>query len=390
MAPRSLIPGLVFVIAIVLLLGACGKQYHLKYESLTVESKWPYHRGSAKSTGAIVEGSFDGSLDLIWEHRNSDKPAGPMSINNGQLALPGTSRKIRFYDISNGDYLGRIKVKGIAQTGLTVVGGQGFYCLAPPKSRLESIDMGSGKRLWRRKLRDAAGGTIIVGDRLILSSREGIVSAFNREKGELIWSFDCNGRLTAPPSFGQGMLFQPTDDGTLFALSPEDGHQIYSVLLEGPLISAVAVNESVIATDMNGNVYRLDPADGSLIWSVNLAAPIWSGPTITNDRILIGHSGGVLVALDAANGNIAWEFDTGEVVRGAAAVAGNFVVVGTMGGNLYSLNAQTGDLKQQRQLEGALAQGVVTDGERIVVATEKGFIFCFGNKDASVSNTANQ
>ena len=117
----------------------------------------------------------------------------------------------------------------------------------------------SGKQLWKRHIKDPSAGSIIVDNKLIIGSTDGRLTAFRFEEGSLIWTFEAEGGLAAPPSFANGRIFQPCDDGTLYVISPIDGSELYRVEVDGPMISAVAVSTMVYATDMFGHVYGIDP-----------------------------------------------------------------------------------------------------------------------------------
>jgi len=329
----------------------------------------------------VREGTFNGKLDIIWERKRGEKPAGPLSVYHGSLVYPGTKNKIRFYDDLTGKEQGYIKSHGAAQTGVAVHDSLAIFATSPRKSWLRCVNLRSGKQLWKRHIKDASAGSIIVGNKLIIGSTDGRLTAYRPEDGSLIWTFEAEGGFVAPPSFANGRVFQPCDNGTLYVISPTDGSELYRVKVDGPMVSAVAVSTMVYATDMFGQIYGIDPEDGRIVWDNQLNGPIWTTPAVSDGRILVGHSGGELVVLDAADGQILWQFDAGEVVRASATVVGGYVLVGTMGGNLFSLDAADGRLIEQRQLNGAVAWPPVADGDRVYVATESGMIICFGQKD---------
>lgn len=366
----------------------CGKKYHLQEEKSSIESPWPFFRGRVEADGVGLGGEFSGKLDIIWEKSSSDKPGGPLTLHFGQLVYPGTKRKIKFYETINGNYKGRLKAKGIPQTGLTVYKEFGFYSTAPTKNRLKCINLKQGGTVWQRRLKDALSGSIILGDRLIMGSANGEVLAYAVADGTLLWRYDCESRLTAPPSLGHGKLFQPCDDGSLHVISPEDGERLFVVLLGGPLMGAAAIDELVYVADMYGTAFGISPDDGSIVWRRDLQDPVWSSPAVADDRIFIGHSSGKLSALRASDGKLLWQFDAKEVIRSSPIIMGSVVVVGGMSGSLFSLRVEDGRLIQKRELNGAIVQSPVTDGRRVFVATEKGSIVCLGEKNAPYSKVS--
>lgn len=362
----------------VTLLFSCGKKYRLHREDITETNSWPFARGDLAGRGAFEEASFDGQLNLRWERRAPGRPIGPLTIYNKALIYPGTKRKIRFYDLETGHKRGRLKAKGLAQTGVVMADSLAFFAVAPRRNWLRGYDLIRHKSLWKRRVKDAIPGPIIVDDRLLVSSTEGTLTAYSLVEGDQLWVFEAEHRFSAAPSFADGRLFQPADRNLLYVLAADDGHELYRVSLKGPLVSSVAIGAFVFVTDMNGGVYAIRPADGSIVWEKTLDGPIWTSPVVAFGRVYIGHSGGEVVALDARSGQEVWRYETVDVVKASPLILGRFLAVGTMAGRLLVLDADDGSLVSSAELSGAIAFGPVTDGRSLYVATQRGKIFCFG------------
>lgn len=381
---RHFKPALVLAVTALWFAAGCGGGYRLSRDEVGLTSVWPYHRGDLASSGSLPDGAFSGRLDVVWEFTSNDKPAGPMVISHGRLAYSGTRKKIKFLDPNTGKYLGHIKSKGAAQTGIVVKDSLGCFAVGPAKNKLRCVNLLNGHGLWTRRVKDAAGGSIIVENRLLVGSGDGCLLALGLLDGQLEWSFRAEGKLTVPATYGLGKILQPCDNGILYALSPDSGKEIFRTRLDGPIVSPVSAAGLIYCADMTGNVYGIDPADGNIAWRSYLGGPIWTSVAVADGRLVVGHSGGEVVALDAASGRVLWRFDTGEVVRSSAVIAGKYVVVGTMGGKLYSLTVADGKPVDRRQLKGAIITAPVTDGSRVYVATEKGRITCFGEADGKI------
>jgi len=378
---RLCVTRLLIIVAPLVLALSCSHKYKLTEEQLSQPSPWQFYRGDLSSQGKVHGGTFNGKLDILWERKRGEKPAGPVSLYHGSLVYPGTKNKIRLYDALTGNKQGYLKSHGAAQTGVVIYDNLALFATSPRKSWLRCINLHNGKRIWKRRVKDVAAGSIIVDDMFVISSTGGTLSAYRPENGDMIWSFEAEGGFVAPASFADGRIFQPCDNGTLYAISAADGSEIYEVTVESPMVSAVAVGTMVFATDMLGHVYGIEPADGRIAWQSELNGAVWTTPAVSEDRLFVGHSRGELVALDAADGHIVWRFNAGEVIKASATVVGDYVLVGTMGGKLFSLDVSDGRVVGQRQLGDAVAYSPVTDGDRVYVTTESGKIVCFGRKD---------
>jgi outer membrane protein assembly factor BamB len=364
-----------------LALASCGQGYRMDPDDLSAEGNWSCSRGSTAHTGAIETSDFDGRLYQCWQKGVGGKPAGPLAVHNGTLVYPETKKKIRFYDIETGDYLGRIKPKGVPQSGVVVADSLAFVALAPKSHYLKAFNLITGKNLWRRDVKDALPGPIITDNRLIISSSVGVLSAYGLDDGELVWSFVADGRLTASATLAGDILIQPGDRGALYALSVVDGELLYRVRLEGAVATPAVAGDLIYVAGVNGTLTALDPDDGRVVWSTDLGGPVWTSPALVSGRLFVGHSAGEIMALDAASGEIVWRRDVSEVVKASVLAIGDYIVAGTMTGKLVVLDADEGTLTDSVTVEGAIAFPPVTDGRRLFIATQAGKIICFGEQN---------
>ncbi|MEA1981278.1 MAG: PQQ-binding-like beta-propeller repeat protein [candidate division Zixibacteria bacterium] len=366
---------------VTLLLTSCGRQFHLSVESQQIESKWPFFKGDLSGKSQVSSGSFNGQLDIIWEKNIHDKLTGPITLQHDFIAYPGARKKIKFFNLYDGTYLGRIKSKSFARTGLVTSENIGFFALSPPKNRLEAIDLSNGNSIWKRDLRDAAIGSIIAEGLIIVSSVEGMIYAFHVQDGKLSWKFNCGSRLTTAPIFSEGLLFQTVDNGELIAISVTDGSEVNRTVTENPLVSPAAIGQLVYCADINGFVYGINRSTWKIIWKQHAGGQIWDAPAVSDNTIFVGLSSGEIVALDALTGTINWRFDANEVVSAKPIVVNNILIVGTLRGKVFSLNTNSGKIIDQKEFKGAIKYSPVADGNKIYVATQQGLLISLGDKD---------
>ncbi len=371
---------LIVVALVLMLVAGCSNKYRLDREQITADSPWPFHHGTVAATGSN-DGTFDGRLTEVWAKKLRGKPAGPLTIYNNQLIFPGSKKYIEFYDLATGDRLGKYKSKGYPLTGLVMADSVAFYSLAWRRNRVEAIDLVNRKKLWRRPLKDATAGSIILDNSLFIGSADGILYSLDLKDGADRWRFESEGRFTAALSAGYGLLFQPAEGGKLLVISVSDGELKYAVTLEAPIVAPVAVGDLIYAGDIEGQLYALSPDDGSIVWTKPVGGPIWSTPALSGNRVLVSNSAGYLVALDATTGSELWRYDATAVIKASPLVIGNFVVVVTMAGMLTTLELASGTLVDKVQLDGAISTSPVTDGKYLMVATERGKIRCYGRTD---------
>lgn len=367
-----------------LLLGGCGKSYYLELSRLEQGSAWPFHHGKSNAASASDVGVFNGKLNVIWEANSHSRPAAGATLYYGLLVYPGTKERIRFYDRHSGEYQGYLKPKGTPQTGLVAKGRFGFFGLSPTKNLLKCVDLHTGKTIWRKRLSDPLPGPIIDDNRLLVSSAGGLLYAIDPGKGDVLWEFTAEGRLTAAPSAADGRVYVSDDQSLLYAVSSKDGEEIYRVEMKHPLLAPVAVGGDLFAADFGGNVYGIRSESGEIFWTIALEGTVRTSPALSANSVLISLSDGELVALDRSNGAERWRFPTYDVIGASATVVGDYIIVSTLSGRLFSLRESDGTLLDERHLAGAISYPAISDGNLIYVITQNGSIICFGNNDEQI------
>ncbi|UCG62285.1 MAG: PQQ-binding-like beta-propeller repeat protein [Candidatus Zixiibacteriota bacterium] len=375
MMKRTLFPA---VLVAIILLAGCSSRYRSQIDDITPPPSWPFFRGDLSATGAAANATFPGKLDVVWEFKSGDKAAGPLTIYYDHLVYPGAKNRIKFYQLDDGFLTGRIKPKGQTQSGFVARKNLAFFATGPKANLLRCVDIGQNKKTWTRRVVDVLAGILVIDRVVIVGATSGYLLALDPYNGDEIWNFVAESRFSAPPTFANGVLYQPGDDGILYALNVEDGVEKYRVRLDGPLINSAAVADKVYICDMYGNVYALDPQDGSELWRQELSGPIWTSPALSEEMVFVGHSGGEIVALDATSGDVVWSYETVDVVRASPLVVGNYLIVATLTGKVYSLDTFDGSVVDEKDLKQAISVAPVTDGGRVYVATDKGMITCFG------------
>ncbi|MBD3257859.1 PQQ-binding-like beta-propeller repeat protein, partial [candidate division GN15 bacterium] len=160
----------------------------------------------------------------------------------------------------------------------------------------------------------------------------------------------------------------------------------YKVGFDAPIVSPAAIHNLVYVVDLNGTVHALSPDDGTSVWTTDLPGPSWVPPTVGNGRVIVGNSSGRLTALDSRTGRVLWTYETGAVIRSPALIVGGYIVIGDQSGTLALLRADDGNELATVELDGAVKYQPVTDGSHVYVATQKGTIYCFGADNAGAGN----
>lgn len=167
------------------------------------------------------------------------------------------------------------------------------------------VSLGTDGPAWSVQIGGPGIGPPVVGEGVILAAWDsfqgalGGVLSVDSETGSRTWE----ARLAAPPSAGMalapGLLLVPLADGTLQAMDPATGLELWAARL-GPdtlTTAPLVAGSSAWVGDAGGRLYRVDLDDGGVAWSLDLGAAVTSGPEPAWDVLVVGLSSGELVAI---------------------------------------------------------------------------------------------
>jgi polyvinyl alcohol dehydrogenase (cytochrome) len=258
----------------------------------------------------------------------------------------------------NGGALG--VANGCAIPDLSLAGGSGGAsgsggAAGHPMTMTGSGGMGSGGHAGMPPAKDA--GTMMPtttewpmygGD--LTNSRanltETVISPSNVSTLTRKWTVNT-GSVSATPVIADGVIYLPSWDAKLYALSVDDGSEVWTTTMPNLIDSSVAVTKSqVFVSDGHGWVHSLERSSGTIQWSQHVdmhpEAHLWSSPIFIEDEnlIVVGIASheevvfkdavtfrGSVVGLDATSGMERWRFATtkasdgpGVAIWGTAAV----------------------------------------------------------------------
>ncbi len=360
-----------------LLMGGCARKFILPRGEIPV-SKWNYPRRNVQSV-AQIESAYKGGLNLIWEKHISDMPIAPLTMGVGNLILCGAESKAYFFDSKTGHPSGRIKSDKITESGLLIIDTLAYYNCGINKSAMNCINLHSGHSIWRLLLKDMIGTPIIIENRLFIAADTGTGYCIDRLTGKILWSRWIKSKSPAGPSYDEGMVYYPSDNGTVSCLDAKMGEMKFQIELNEPLMSKAAVGDYIYLSGANGGFFALDKMTGKPRWAKEFPWPIWTSPTVDGKSVFIGDNGGYLRALDVDSGKILWEFKSDGVIVSSPIVVGEFLLFASLDRNIYCLDKKNGLLVSKRQLKHEVRFPIVSDGYMIFFAEQDGTIQCLGD-----------
>ncbi|MFH9039182.1 serine/threonine-protein kinase [Streptomyces sp. NPDC017966] len=302
----------------------------------------------------------------VWEAAPGAEDGGMPQCSYGAkkllCALPGL---VFALDPADGRTLWRHDVVGTTRSEPPIMSGGLVQPSLDLIGDLEALDPATGEPVWQEAPPEY-DGIRTVGDMLLLTRSDGMVTGVDSASGETRWSRRIPGQ--AVPYFSSfageseeaggpsAYAASPSGDGSgtrVTAVDPATGDVRWDAELEGTLTPVGAADGAVylrVEGATHGDVkvlLRYTPGTGETR-RVTLPVPVEEAQAgMRGDTLYLMGAGGSLVAVDMAAGKQLWRLETG-VSRGSVPVSdGRHVYVTAPDGRLLGVDAREGKLLGQ-------------------------------------------
>ncbi len=295
---------------------------------------------------------------------------------------------------------------------------------------LSGFDKG-GARLWSLNVGNQITGGVTLdslSQTAIISTRSGLVMAFDSATGAKRWEQQLSGSVLTPALISNNRVILSANNGFLHGLSLQTGQSIWQFATQVP---AISVRGTAAPTLLDAKTALLATADGRLhAITVDNGLPLWSRrigvgtgssevermsdvdatPTVDGNQLYaISYSGqllgidlasrevqfvnelaslkslavnatqvvatsldGKVVAYDRTNGQTLWESNTLNYRKLTNPVMiGNYIAVGDFDGVVHLFDPATGDIVSRVQTKGALSS-LQVQGSRLMTQSTTG------------------
>lgn len=183
--------------------------------------------------------------------------------------------------------------------------------LASMDHNVYAIDLETGEQKWAAALAGAIAYAPTLGEdgKLYAATLAHTVEAIDAATGEIVWTHTYDGQLWTQPLLYDGVLYFGDLDGNIFAASPEDGSQQWTIAAGEPITGlATAFNDTILFSTEDGSLIAVTPT-GERAWTNLYDGPLYTGPVVLNDQLVLGISNKeTFLRMLNASGQGVWTF----------------------------------------------------------------------------------
>ena len=181
-----------------------------------------------------------------------------------------------------------------------------------------------------------------------------------------VWTASLDAALEPPLALDERRVYVATRDGSVRALSRQDGGESWRARGLKGLVSAAS--GAVIVRTPEGKVLSLQPRTGDVRWTTDSSVPGALPAVIDRDLLFVAGSG--LVALEAASGRVVWSAPPGPIVTSPPVASASQLIVGEADGTLRGRDRATGaSLWTFRTAEPLVAPALVDERGEVFLGT---------------------
>ncbi|MEM1086496.1 MAG: PQQ-binding-like beta-propeller repeat protein [Pseudomonadota bacterium] len=239
---------------------------------------------------------------------------------------------------------------------------------------VRAFDVETGARRWVAQLssgnsrdRLASGsGLAVDGDKLIVASGFGFVTALDISNGAEIWRTETEAPMIGSPALLDGRIFVASNNNETIAFDAATGDVLWSdqAIAESARVlgspSPAAADDIVIAPYSSGEVIAYLAPNGRRLWSEALAAPgqftpissindIGARPVVGGGLVFASSQSGVMAAIEGRTGQFVWQQPIGSTQ--APVLAGEYLFSASTDAQIVAVRAPSGQIFWVSQLE---------------------------------------
>ena len=245
---------------------------------------------------------------------------------------------------------------------MTYLTADEFLVIAQSSSGITSaFDAETGRLKWYTLVGapDAPAYASSFNDKYVFVVSGARLSAINRDKGDVAFTFPLPGQPSAPIAVDEDQIFLGCLDGSLYSFDLKqvlklhqegrlnsfiDAAQMWRYRTSEPVSSQPIIQGSnVLFASKNGSVYSVAALNRKLAFQFETDAALSAPIARYKDLMILASEDYNVYAIDTRSGRMAWQFTTGHIIKKDPLVINDDLFVIPEYGRLYRVNAATGE-----------------------------------------------
>ncbi|HLB25326.1 MAG TPA: PQQ-binding-like beta-propeller repeat protein [Nitrospirota bacterium] len=294
------------------------------------------------------------------------------------------------------------KTGGFVDSSAAVADGRVYF--GSWDKKLYALDAKTGSGLWSYEAGDCVDSSPLVrGGRVFFGSWDRNLYGLDVKDGRLAWKFGM------PPSnfddhrqssfaYTQYAVITGGFDGSIYALSPDDGQKLWEIKTGGPVRSTpyairpevkggkktknvLLVKTHGYAGSGDGYLYAFDYLTGGVLWKFKTGGAVNSSPAVDKALVYFGSQDGSLYCLETRSGRKVWSYPTGSRIEySSPAITRARAIVGDAEGVLHAVDSLTGAPAWKFRAGGGIYSSPVVIGGRLFFGDNSGNVWCIDHE----------
>lgn len=272
------------------------------------------------------------------------------------------------------------------RVALTPVVADDVVFIGAYDSTFYAIQRESGRLLWQAPARGpeekySYSVPAIADDRIVAATETGLVTAFARADGKVVWQRQMPAAVFSSLRYFDGKLFFGCLDNFFYALDAKNGETVWRYECGDHVGSSCAITRSgkIYFPSHDKNLYCLNAADGSLIKKFEIGLRSTGQPAITSGCLYMCTTGREFACYDLLDGSKRWKQESLTEHQQGVGVGEDTVYV-HIGKFLWAYDALKGSLRWKAELDGSGSVAPCVGVNYVYIADQKGMCYAIDMK----------
>ena len=224
----------------------------------------------------------------------------------------------------------------------------------------------------------ACGSGVFVGKRVIETS-------MLSPPLTLLWTYSLDGPPIGQTLGTEGLVFQATTSGSLFAFDIKTGTKIGQKSFRSLISAPLALSDAWFGIPVQEKKY------GMLIWDRENQTEYWNGlqngcmtPIFVGDVIIVANKNGNVTALNVILNEEIWKTELKNTLRVIPGYFGDAIYVGSSNGTISHFWVENGKSDWSIKLDSAVRSVPLVDEMGLFVATANGVVYLLDENNGSI------